>query len=136
MKTYKNQGLPNCTKGSFWGHSFTAHEDVENNVDEFYCDDMDSSYGITYYNGDSEDSVQNIRYTHCIICGCQVQDINYKEDGKTCYSSKILSKKDRVKDQRLGHYSKETILKVREDDIEKLYESHGKEKVESGVYNT
>ena len=83
MKLYKNQGLPNCTKGAFWGHSFTAHPDIEKNMDEFFNDSMDESFAIRSYNGDSETSIQNIRYTHCIICGYQVQDIVYMEDGKT-----------------------------------------------------
>ena len=135
MRTYKNQGLPNCTKGSYMGHSFTAHKDTEPQSDEFYCDNIDSSFGIKYFNGESEDSIQNIRYTHCIYCGYQFQDITYQEDGITRYSDKILSKKDRIKDNRLDDYSKEDIDKDRENLIEGFYKTHGKEKVESGFYN-
>ena len=49
---------------------------------------------------------------------------------------RFYQRKIALKIIRLADYTKEQILKIREDDIEKLYESHGKEKVESGFYNS
>ena len=115
MRLYKNQGSPECTNGPC--HWVTAHIDVERNADHYSCDDVHTSYAIKYSNAKSEDSIQSITYTHCILCGMQFQIIQYQEDRLNYYSSKVLPKKDRVKDQRLNLYTREEILKDRNESL-------------------